>query len=237
MLTAVAPEQDRLREPASEPGDRRDRSRSDASTGSDRTETELESLDFDEFYTANRNEIGRALAFTLGNTTLGQEAVDEAMARAYQRWDEVRTYQRPAGWVYRTGLNWGRSSLRSMFRRRRRERLAADGAGTGPLPLTGVRIELIEALNTLSVDHRAVVVLRYYCDWSVTETATALNVAEGTVQSRCSRALDQLRSMLKDNDERSEGVGGVGHIPFGNYRNHERRSRDGAPVRSRGVGR
>ena len=39
---------------------------------------------------------------------------------------------------------------------------------------------------------RAVVVLRYLCEWSVSETATALGIAEGTVKSRLARALARL---------------------------------------------
>lgn len=157
-------------------------------------------LDFDSFYTDHRDEIGRALAFTLGDQMLGAEAVDEAMARAYQRWDKVKHYDRPAGWVYRTGLNWGRSSVRSMLRRRRREQLVASDAPQVADALSGARPELMAALGQLSIGHRAVVVLRYYCDWSVADTAVALEIAEGTVQSRSARALDELRRVLGEDD-------------------------------------
>jgi len=153
------------------------------------------SADFDAFYRAHRNEIGSALAFTLGSKALGEEAVDEAMARAYQKWKTVGAYESPAGWVYRAGLNWGRSWQRSMFRRNRREELVARSTATST-ELTGVRSELMEALSELSMNQRAVVVLRYYCDWSVTETAEALDISEGTVKSRSARALDQLRGSL-----------------------------------------
>ncbi len=159
-----------------------------------------EVLNFDDFYANHRDEIGRALAFTLGSRTLGQEAVDEAMARAYQRWDRVGSFDRPAGWVYRTGLNWGRSSLRSMLRRRRREQLVAESDQQILGSLNEARTELVAALGELSIGHRAVVVLRYYCDWSVADTAAALDIAEGTVQSRSARALDQLRRVLGDAD-------------------------------------
>jgi len=153
--------------------------------------------DFDAFYNAHRNEIGSALAFTLGSKELGEEAVDEAMARAYQRWKTVGTYESPAGWVYRAGLNWGRSWQRSMFRRKRREELVTRSTSPST-ELTGVRSELIEALSELSIQQRAVVVLRYYCDWSVGATAEALDISEGTVKSRSARALEQLRGSLGD---------------------------------------
>lgn len=161
-----------------------------------RTSTHVDqTLDFDSFYTKHRNEIGSALAFTLGSRALGEEAVDEAMARAYQRWKTIGAYENSAGWVYRAGLNWGRSRQRSIFRRKRREDIVARSA-TDVVDLTGVRSELMEALTDLSFEQRSVVVLRYYCDWSVSETAEALKISEGTVKSRSARGLDQLRGTL-----------------------------------------
>jgi RNA polymerase sigma-70 factor (ECF subfamily) len=167
------------------------------------SESDLDdTVSFDAFYERHRNEIAASLAFTLGGTSLAEEAVDEAMARAYQRWDEVAGYANPAGWVYRVGLNWGRSWRRSMARRRRRERFVMQGEYPAVSPM-GAGVELMDALGQLSVDHRAVIVLRYFNDWSVKETAEALEIGEGTVKSRSSRALEQLRSALDD------GSGGV----------------------------
>ena len=41
------------------------------------------------------------------------------------------------------------------------------------------------------------IVARFYLDWSVAETADALGIAEGTVKSRLSRGLNQLRDVLE----------------------------------------
>ncbi len=153
--------------------------------------------DFDAFFRSHRDEIARALAFTVGSTQLAEDAVDEAMARAFQRWNVVGQYESPAGWVYRTALNWARSWRRSAFRRARREERVARR----DRPIEGSpddRPDLQRALQGLSIDQRAVVVLRHYCDWSVTETADALGVSEGTVKSRTARALDALRVILQD---------------------------------------
>ena len=52
------------------------------------------------------------------------------------------------------------------------------------------------ALQKLSIDHRAVLVLREVEDLSGTEIAETLGVAEGTVKSRLARARDALRIAL-----------------------------------------
>ncbi|MET8823687.1 sigma factor-like helix-turn-helix DNA-binding protein, partial [Streptomyces rochei] len=43
---------------------------------------------------------------------------------------------------------------------------------------------------------RAVVVLRYWEDRSVEETADVMNVSSAAVRTRCSRALGRLRELL-----------------------------------------
>lgn len=54
------------------------------------------------------------------------------------------------------------------------------------------------ALATLSEEQREVVTLRFFSELSVSETAVALGVREGTVKSRLSRALDRLRDVLAE---------------------------------------
>jgi RNA polymerase sigma-70 factor (ECF subfamily) len=55
---------------------------------------------------------------------------------------------------------------------------------------------VLAALGALSDDQRAVVVCRFLLDWSVQETADALGVRPGTVQSRLHRAVHQLQARL-----------------------------------------
>ncbi len=161
---------------------------------------------FDTFYNHHRNEIGSALSFALGSQTLGQEAVDEAMVKAYKRWHEVGAYENPAGWVYRAGLRWGLSWIRSRKRRQLREELVATTELEEEQTPSRVFVDLTEALAQLSPDHRSVVVLRYLSEWSVKETADALDLAEGTVKSRLARALNELRGIL--NVEINPEIGG-----------------------------
>ena len=67
--------------------------------------------------------------------------------------------------------------------------------------MTEVRLEqerVRGVLRQLPEDARQVVVLRFFAELSVAETAAALGVRESTVKSRLSRALDRLRELLGD---------------------------------------
>lgn len=148
-------------------------------------------LEFADFYRDQYQRVARALAYTLGATDLAAEAADEAMTRAYQRWESVSGFDNPGGWVYRVGLNWARSAHRRLTRR---WPFRPQSAVTQPaLPDPVVQA----ALDALSAPLRSVVVCRLLLDWSVEQTAAALEVPPGTVKSRLHRALRILRPQLQ----------------------------------------
>lgn len=153
---------------------------------------------FDDFYGAHRDEIGRALVFTLRDTSLGQEAVDEAMTRAYQRWDSLASTSNPAGWVYVVGLRWALSWRRGRRRERNREVLIASGQPGTVDPARAEYVDLMDALGELPIDQRTVVVCRFSLGLSVRQTADALQIREGTVKSRLARGIGRLRELTID---------------------------------------
>ena len=60
------------------------------------------------------------------------------------------------------------------------------------------RIIIADALNSLSQEHRAVIVETYYRGRSVAEAATVLGIPPGTVKSRCYYALRALKLALTE---------------------------------------
>lgn len=152
---------------------------------------------FEDFYAENCTSVARALAVTLGDGELAADAMNEAMTRAYQRWSKISRYDNPAAWVYRVGMNWALS----WKRRRRRERDRPIRFGTAPGEVTLRDDSLDGAVASLSVEHRAVVVCRVHLDWSVAQTAVALDIKPGTVKSRLARALEQLKQAIETAEE------------------------------------
>lgn len=161
-----------------------------AGPGSDVPDTSFPS--FEDFYRRHADTLRRALCLALGDTDLGREAVDEAMTRACERWAEVSGYENITGWAYRVGVNWARSRQR---RYRWRDHRPVPDRGVPAVPGDP---ELTDALARLKTDHRAVVVCRFYLDWSVEETAAALGIPAGTVKSRLARALSSLQRTLEN---------------------------------------
>jgi RNA polymerase sigma-70 factor (ECF subfamily) len=154
--------------------------------------TAVRRVDFTDFYRDTWPGVARALTLVLGDAHLAVDATDEAMARAYPRWDKLSGYDNPAGWVYRVGLNWARSHHRRM---RRKLPFARGEAVVAPAPDTEPAVR--DALLALPVKQRGVVVCRLLLDWSVEDTAAALGIRPGTVQSRLHRAVHSLEQTLK----------------------------------------
>lgn len=113
------------------------------------------------------------------------------------------------GWIKKTAA---RLYLRKVKRDSRL--IFSDAAPEEPPPAVsgdapGDRLDLDEALKTLSHGERLCVSLCYGADWSHAEAAEALNIPIGTVKSHVKRGLDKLRARLAPTDvsARREGHG------------------------------
>ncbi|MBL7259584.1 RNA polymerase sigma factor [Paractinoplanes lichenicola] len=151
--------------------------------------------DFESFYASTSDRVYRALAVALGDVHLAREAADEAMARAFVRWRQVKVVDNPAGWVFRVGLNWATSWRRKLRRERAFPETEHGLPGFEPGLPDG---DAEAALARLPIPTRAVVVCRVLFGLSTAETAAVLQIAEGTVRSRLSRAKSALRDSLEE---------------------------------------
>jgi RNA polymerase sigma-70 factor (sigma-E family) len=151
--------------------------------------------EYAEFAAAQAGHLYRsACLLTAGDTHLAEDLVQETLGRLYVRWSRVARADNPAAYA-RTTLT--RTFLAHKRLRRSSERstdeLPETAAATSDTPL---RLTLLQALGQLPVKDRAVVVLRYWEDRSVQETAAVLDTSPAAVRTRCVRALARLRALL-----------------------------------------
>jgi RNA polymerase sigma-70 factor (ECF subfamily) len=137
-----------------------------------------------------------AVALVAGNRAAAEDAVAEALARAWERSDRGEAIQSPAAWVTRVALNLSKSRLRRL-------RLEAKHrpAPSEPNEPSSDRVDVERALATLPRREREVTVLRYYLDLDVAGIAATLSVSEGTVKTLLHRARGHLARALGEDDE------------------------------------
>ncbi|MET9082717.1 SigE family RNA polymerase sigma factor [Streptomyces sp. NPDC004237] len=151
--------------------------------------------EYAEFAAARAGHMYRsACLLTAGDTHLAEDLVQEALGRIYVRWGRVSRVGNPAGYA-QTVLTRTFLAHRRRFSSRERIRDSFPEAADADAD-PSLRLTLLDALAQLPAKDRAVVVLRYWEDRSVHETADALNVSSAAVRTRCVRALARLRELL-----------------------------------------
>jgi RNA polymerase sigma-70 factor (sigma-E family) len=135
------------------------------------------------------------LAFALtSDWDLAEELAQEAFARAWRSWGNIRDQQAAPAYLRTIVVNLARRSLR----RRLQERRAWPDAGDVQAADPAESIDLLRALARLPARKRACVVLRFYMDLSEADTAAALGVSVGTVKSQTAKALRRLQRLLAE---------------------------------------
>lgn len=148
---------------------------------------------FDAFVRTSSDRLLRTAYLLTGDRHHAEDLVQTALLRTARRWSTAR--REPAAYARRVVVNLAKDRWRDRGRRPDEAPLEVDVA----IPVTdGIaeRDRLLRAARQLPEGQRAVLVLRYFDDLSVAETAAALGCSEGTVKSQTARALDRLRSAL-----------------------------------------
>jgi RNA polymerase sigma-70 factor (sigma-E family) len=156
-------------------------------------------VEFAEFARARTPTLLRSAYLLTGDQFLAEDLVQTALARALRNWqrlDSPEAYTRTV--MYHLQIRWWR------IRSRRNRADALGGARPEPVmdntaPIAR-QLALQQALLALAPKQRAVIVLRYFEDRSVRETAKLLHCSEGTVKSQTAKALANLRRQLPHTD-------------------------------------
>ncbi len=155
---------------------------------------------FDDWVAARGPGLLRFAYVVTGSQHAAEDAVQDALARACERWARVGRARDPDGYVRRMVVN----AHISRWRRVRRESPVADVGPGDPHPDHAERLGTGDAVwavcRTLPPRQRAAVVLRFYEDLDYAEIASLLGCSEVTARSHVHRALGALRSRLSEED-------------------------------------
>jgi len=164
-------------------------------------------LDEDEIRRFVKCEYARvvnAVALVCDSRAAADDAVEEALARAWLRMRRGDTIDSLVAWVTTVAMNEARGGMR---RRRAEDRARDRLADRGPFtevadPSAGALAqELRAALRRLPRRQREVTVLRYFLGYTTAEIATSLNVDQGTVKTCLHRARHTLAAVLGEPDD------------------------------------
>lgn len=148
-------------------------------------------------YAEHRDPMVRLAFLLTSDAHRAEEVVAEAFVKVWKQWRAGRVRDVGA-YLRRAVVNEANSSLRRRYLERRHAR-RVDGDARGIRhhdEVAAERDELWQAIARLPERQRHVVVLRFYEDLTVADTAAVLGVTEGTVKSQSSKAFDRLGAVL-----------------------------------------
>ncbi|MGI9647609.1 MAG: RNA polymerase sigma factor [Acidimicrobiia bacterium] len=152
-----------------------------------------EMTDNEDIYRKHSGELVRFATGLVGPAD-AQDVVTDACLRAFQSRHWAGVANRRA-YLYRSVVNQARTHHRSTIRRRIREQAGAVPLSHNPSPID---IDVLRAVDKLSIQQRASVFLTYWEDLTPSQVAARLDISEGSVKRHLARARARLKELLDD---------------------------------------
>ncbi|WP_223837747.1 SigE family RNA polymerase sigma factor [Streptomyces venezuelae] len=157
--------------------------------------------EFAEFAQAVYPRMLRTALLLAADRDTAQDLTQTALLKVYLAWSRRRGWEDPVAYARRVLVNVHGSWWRRRWRGELPHGVLPDRAGPDPQRGWGQRVDLSRAMATLPRDQRTVLVLRFYEDLSIAETAELIGCSIGTVKSRTARGLAHLRDSLNRKGE------------------------------------
>lgn len=183
---------------------------------------------FGELVRRHRDRLWAVALRTLGDREEAADAVQDALVSAYRAAHTFRGRSAVTTWLHRITVNACLDRARKTASRRtsptddteRMEQLLdPHESAAGPAERQDLHRELIAALSQLPVEQRSALVLVDMQGYPVAEAAEVLDVAVGTVKSRCARGrarlLPLIRHLRADGGQEGTPPGSTGRNPSG----------------------
>ena len=153
--------------------------------------------EYSDYVAASLDRLRRTAFLLCGDTDRADDVVQAALVSLYLRWEKARGVDNIDGYVHRILVRRYIDETRKGWAR---VLLAWRGVERAAPPEPSVEdADAVQgALAKLSRGQRVVLVLRFFCDQSIEDTAAALGCSTGTVKSQTARGLAAMRALLQD---------------------------------------
>lgn len=161
---------------------------------------------FEVLATSAADRLYAVARLILRSADLAEDAVQEALVRAWQQLPNLRDPEKFDAWLYRLTVNACADQGRQLRRWSHEVRTISLEPSTGDdTGAVAVREQLERGFGRLKPEQRAVLVLHHYSGFSTAEIAHMLGIPEGTARSRLHYATEAMRAAL-DADARPPAV-------------------------------
>lgn len=130
------------------------------------------------------------------NAALADDLAQDTFLRAFQSMGQVKDDTKTKSWLFQIAY---RIFLDHIRKHKRRQELADENMPVDDTDIsspTGMKMDIEQAMNSLSPEQRAAVILCLSYGFSHVEAAKALNQPLGTVKSHVARGKNKLRAFL-----------------------------------------
>ncbi len=147
---------------------------------------------FDDLFRSTYSRlVGQLFAITT-NRSEAEEAIQEAFARLWSNWEQLKAYDNLEAWVRRVAINVAVTRWRSQAKL---ARLGVEDLAS-KCEVSALQVILVQGLRQLRTAHRKALVLHYIAGLTVEEIAVELSTSPSTIKSWLSRGRSKLKSLI-----------------------------------------
>jgi RNA polymerase sigma factor (sigma-70 family) len=155
-------------------------------------------LELESFCHAEHPRLVRLLSLHCGDVETARDLAQETLVKVCVHWRKVRVMDTPQAWVTRVALNLATTQHRRSAVRRRHAASHAYAPPASPRDDEGWMVRA--AVASLPERQRTAVILRYFEDLPVEQTAELMDVSPSAVKKLTARGVDRLRALLALDD-------------------------------------
>lgn len=159
-----------------------------------------------EFAAGAVRGLRRTAYLMCGDWQRAEDAAQDALIRVYVAWPRLRARQSLRAYATKAVVSVVMDQAKRPWRREQSTERPPEGRRPADDHAAAVddRLLVVRALGSLPPRQRACLVLRFFEDLSVDDTAEAMGTSSGTVKSQTARGLEAMRVALRDIGARSE---------------------------------